>query len=60
MTGDERQYREWLEIAYRRHDPALVWLSTFRYDVPWIREIVTRMGLVPAEAAAVSSARPHQ
>lgn len=60
MTGDERQYREWLEIAYRRHDPALVWLSTFRYDVPWIREIIKRMGLVPAEAAAFSSARPHQ
>jgi tetratricopeptide (TPR) repeat protein len=60
LAGDERQYREWLEIAYRRHDPALVWLSMFRYDVPWIREIVKRMGLVPAGAAAVSSARSHQ
>jgi tetratricopeptide (TPR) repeat protein len=57
---DERQYREWLEIAYRRHDPALVWLSLIPTNDPTIRQIVKRMGLVPAGAEAVSSARPHQ
>jgi tetratricopeptide (TPR) repeat protein len=57
---DERQHREWLEIAYRRHDPAVIWLSLLPTSEPAIREIVKRMGLVPAGAEAVSSARPHQ
>jgi serine/threonine-protein kinase len=60
LAGDERQHREWLEIAYRRHDPALVWLSLLPTDDPAIREIVKGMGLVPGGAAAVSSARPRQ
>jgi hypothetical protein len=60
ISGDERQQREWFEIAYRRHDPALVWFSMFPTKNPAIRDIVKRMGLVPREAAAVSSARPRE
>jgi hypothetical protein len=48
--------REWLEIAYRRHDPALVWSSVLRNNYPLAREILKRMGLDPA--AAVISAPP--
>jgi tetratricopeptide (TPR) repeat protein len=56
LAGDERLHREWLEIAYRRHDPALVWLSLTRTNDPLVREILKRMGLDPA--AAVISAPP--
>jgi tetratricopeptide (TPR) repeat protein len=60
LAGDERQKLEWFEIAYRRHDPALVWFSIVPNNDPAVREIVKRTGLVPEGAAAVSSARPHQ
>jgi hypothetical protein len=60
LAGDERQTLEWFEIAYRRHDPALVWISMFPARDPAVRDIVKRMGLVPEGAAAISSARAHQ
>lgn len=60
LAGDERLYREWLEIAYRRHDPALVWLALFRTHDPWMREVVKRMGLNPIKDVALSSAQPRQ
>ncbi|MGD0300852.1 MAG: hypothetical protein ABSE86_27525 [Bryobacteraceae bacterium] len=56
LAGDEGRMREWLEIAYRRHDPALVWSSVLRNNYPLAREILKRMGLDPA--AAVISAPP--